>query len=861
MPRTRHRAPLLLTLALTTPALAADPFATAPATFNNNGGWSWFSDPRAIIDNNQFIIGSVAGTTANGATAGDVNVTSVNLSTGLPTETLLHAALEQDDHDVPAFSVLPDGRILAVYQKHGANNNALWRVSSSPGETTSWNAEQTSVVNTANDGNGNTYANPFYLSTPNEVVNLSRAVGYDPNYSLFTNLTNTTPTFAYGGHWMYWKNPNTGPLTGGNGRPYVKYASNGADTIWFATTEDSPQNFDNSLYAGYMQFTNTGSATLHTSTGASLGNISTATAPTGSANPPTSGNAGDLPSGTGLSYLPTDFTPIVKANATFNGIDLTGKSVGWASSMQIANTGNPYLGFVVIDNLNGGFGNDLEYYYAHFSTGAWHVDRVGFAGLPLYNGQNQYAGLLAVDPLNPNRIFFSADVNPATNATLLGPDSKQHWQIFEGNTTNNGTSWSFTQLTNTPSDNLRPVIAASPDGNEGLTWMRGSYTAYTNFNTAVVGLVIPTTGVSLTWNSTAASAWDINASFNWSTGAAPSAFFNGNNITFPDGPGLHPPLTLNPTLTPPAIAVPSNPINDSLSRTGTIAGTASLPKSGTSTLTLATPNTYSGGTILSAGTLIAANPEALGTGPLVIHANATLQLQPNLPKAVGLPSLTFDGSPNHWSGALDLTNNKLILQSTNKSADLANLQNQINTVITSSTLPANYAIAIVDNAITNFTNFGNQPVNSNSLLLSPELLGDTNLDGKIDLTDLSTVLNNFGLTTPNWTDGNFDNAPTINLTDLSNVLNNFGQSNPNASDFQLPITSYQLPTPVPEPTSLALLIAPLVLPRRRQSHLTNRDRKSFVAAHASRVPESASGRTGGTACRCVGRADSATLTN
>ncbi len=816
MSRTRHHAPILLALAVASPALAADPFATAPNTFNNNGGWSWFSDPRAIIDNNQFIIGSIAGTTANGATAGDVDVTSVNITTGLPTETLLHAALEQDDHDVPAFSVLPDGRILAVYQKHGADNNALWRVSSTAGETTSWNPEQTSIVNTANDGNGNTYANPFYLSTPNEVVNLSRAIGYDPNYSLFTNLGNTTPTFAYGGHWMYWKNPNTGQLTGGNGRPYVKYASNGADTIWFATTEDSPQNFDNSLYAGYMQFTNTGSATLHTSTGASLGNISTATAPTGSANPPASGNAGDLTSGTGKSYLPTDFTPIVKANANFNGVDLTGKSVGWASSMQLDNTGNPYLGFVVIDNLNGAFGNDLEYYYAHFSGSAWQVDRVGFAGLPLYNGQNQYAGLLAVDPLNPNRIFFSADVNPATNAALLGPDSKQHWQIFEGNTTTNGASWSFTQLTNTPSDNLRPVIAASPDGNEGLTWMRGSYTAYTNFNTSVVGLVIPTTAVSLTWNSTASSAWDINNAFNWSTGAAPAAFFNGNNITFPDGPALQPNITLNTTVTPTSIAVTSNTINYTLSGTGAIAGPASLTKSGNSTLTLATPNTYTGGTILSAGTLIAANPQALGTGPITIHANATLQLQPNLPAALITPSITFDGTTGNWSGKLDLTNNKLILQSTNKPADLAALQSQLGSAITSSTLPANYAIAVVDNAVTHFTTFGNQPVNTNSILVSEELLGDTNLDGKIDLTDLSTVLNNFGTQTPNWTSGNFDNSPTINLTDLSDVLNNFGQTNPDASTSSFILQPSTFST-TPEPTTLTLLLlSPLALLTRRR---------------------------------------------
>jgi len=61
------------------------------------------------------------------------------------------------------------------------------------------------------------------------------------------------------------------------------------------------------------------------------------------------------------------------------------------------------------------------------------------------------------------------------------------------------------------------------------------------------------------------------------------------------------------------------------------------------------------------------------------------------------------------------------------------------------------------------------------------LPGDANLDGHVDLTDLSTVLNNFGQATTAWTSGNFDGAATIDLTDLSAVLNNFGQSAPSAA--------------------------------------------------------------------------------
>ncbi len=173
-----------------------------------------------------------------------------------------------------------------------------------------------------------------------------------------------------------------------------------------------------------------------------------------------------------------------------------------------------------------------------------------------------------------------------------------------------------------------------------------------------------------------------------------------------------------------------------------------------------------------------------------------------------LNSLTFAGSNNIWSGVLDLTNNKLIIEPTAavKAAVIAALQNQIAThAITSSTLPPNEGIALFDNALLHLTTFANQPVDANSILLSPELLGDANADGHLDLSDLSTILNNFGATTSAWTSGNFDGASTIDLTDLSDVLNNFGATNPTPTV-----------TPTPEPTALALLLPAALLLHNRQ---------------------------------------------
>jgi hypothetical protein len=77
------------------------------------------------------------------------------------------------------------------------------------------------------------------------------------------------------------------------------------------------------------------------------------------------------------------------------------------------------------------------------------------------------------------------------------------------------------------------------------------------------------------------------------------------------------------------------------------------------------------------------------------------------------------------------------------------------------------------------------------------LVGDANLDGKVDVNDLHIVLSHLGSTTSLRANGNFDGAATIDLTDLNDVLNNLGTgvSAPSAAAI----------TTTPEPMSLAVL--------------------------------------------------------
>ena len=96
------------------------------------------------------------------------------------------------------------------------------------------------------------------------------------------------------------------------------------------------------------------------------------------------------------------------------------------------------------------------------------------------------------------------------------------------------------------------------------------------------------------------------------------------------------------------------------------------------------------------------------------------------------------------------------------------------------------------------------------------LLGDANDDGAVDLTDLSTILNNFGSSTSAWTNGNFDGSPTIDLTDLSYVLNNFGKTFASVTD-SVGVSTNGNPVAAPEPASLAVLAISIVCVNNRRS--------------------------------------------
>ena len=83
--------------------------------------------------------------------------------------------------------------------------------------------------------------------------------------------------------------------------------------------------------------------------------------------------------------------------------------------------------------------------------------------------------------------------------------------------------------------------------------------------------------------------------------------------------------------------------------------TGSLTKRGAGTLTLGGANTYTGETVIEAGTLVAANANALGTGNVTVASGATLDARAGLQvgRAAIASTLTTNGSAKLVLGALN----------------------------------------------------------------------------------------------------------------------------------------------------------------------------------------------------------------
>ncbi len=356
-----------------------------------------------------------------------------------PRTVVLHAALEQDDHDAPALLVRGDGRYLAMYSTHGADNLIHYRISRQPGDPTSWQPERTFRRPAAV-----TYSNLFRLAEEDggkgRIYDFYRGEGWNPN---------AIASDDDGQSWTY-----LGRLVAHDGRPYVKYASNGADTIHFVFTEGHPNEFKpgTGIYHAYYQRGN-----LYRSDGTFVRKLS------------------DGP------ITPDEATKIVAGSPT---------NIAWPCDLHLDEQGRPRVAYSVSKDRQG---TDHRYHYARWDGTRWHDREIAYAGSPLYRREQFYTGNVALNPQNLDELCISTDADPLNGRPLVSKaDGKRHWEIFKGLTHDRGNTWAWTPVTaNSTADNLRPII---PIGNEPfgvLLWLRGTYRTFCDWNLQVVGERLP----------------------------------------------------------------------------------------------------------------------------------------------------------------------------------------------------------------------------------------------------------------------------------------------------------------------------------------------------------------------------------
>ncbi|MGJ8691644.1 MAG: BNR-4 repeat-containing protein [Thalassotalea sp.] len=454
---------IVFTTVASVSALLSINVLAAPIVLNDNGAWCWFQDERAIVSNNKLLFGTVAseGGVSGVARKGNIEVTTYDLSgSSAPVVNVMHHGLQDDDHNVPALITLPDKTVMAIYSQHNADRQVRYRITKDAEALTEWLPE---VSMSRKDKI--TYANLMYLSEENNgkgrLYNFYRGIEFNPT---FDTSDDQGQTWSKGSHFI--KN---------EGRPYVKYIGNNRDEIHFTTTEQHPRNFDNSIYHGYIKAGN-----VYKSDGSLIQALA------------------DGP------IKPTDLTLVYQG-----GPD----NVAWTVDMHLDEDGQVYTVFSV--QMNDGdkarniksyaerdkgpvHGEDMRYYYAKllqpswwqfWQAPQWQVNEVSYAGTRLYQREQDYTGLVALNPQNPNEMVVSTNAHPVTGKPLISKaDGKRHWELFKGVSNDNGLSWHWVYLTkDSQVDNLRPIIPINHESDDlHLLWMQGEYISFLETNTKIM---------------------------------------------------------------------------------------------------------------------------------------------------------------------------------------------------------------------------------------------------------------------------------------------------------------------------------------------------------------------------------------
>lgn len=193
-------------------------------------------------------------------------------------------------------------------------------------------------------------------------------------------------------------------------------------------------------------------------------------------------------------------------------------------------------------------------------------------------------------------------------------------------------------------------------------------------------------------------------------------------------------------------------------------GSDQLVKSGDGTLVVSRVNTHSGGTFVQAGTLFVHSAGGLGTGPLDIDSGATVILDVD-DSPIPLASLSVAAL-----GTLDIGTASLVVRP--DGYDLTEIQRLLGAARGSGswTGPGITSRSIQDAP---FREVGYRVLSDGSLEIGVAAVGDLNMDGIVDILDISAMLvsgkfNTNGVAT--WSDGDANYDGVVDVFDISVFL-------------------------------------------------------------------------------------------
>jgi hypothetical protein len=327
---------------------------------------------------------------------------------------VLKRGMRKDDHDNPGLLLRPDHRLTAFYCDHHGPK-MFYRHTRHPEDITRWGPERTLPVNTKGHF-GYTYPNPMYLRAERRTYLWWRGGSHWPSFSRHID----------GGRWT----PARNLLHIEGQRPYIKFHTNGVDTIHMAFTEGNPGSFNNSVY--YLRYQADG---FFHADGKRVAGIRT------------------IPIAPRRGQLVYD-------------VHVHGDRA-WIWDVAAHPDGRPVMVYATF-----GRKPHAVYEYAEWTGTNWQrrpvIDAKG--RLP----EHDYAPGISLDHEDPRVILLSRKVGA-------------HFRVERWRTGDAGATWHRRTLSHAGAhDAIRPITPRGRAGESDVLWMQGEYRGFFDFRTDVV---------------------------------------------------------------------------------------------------------------------------------------------------------------------------------------------------------------------------------------------------------------------------------------------------------------------------------------------------------------------------------------